>query len=234
MSARPAGRRRSARRSSPPAGRPTHAPSFAHDLAFNAEDLALPAGLTGRIDPRGLLPATIGTAGLDATLAFDRPWDRAAIEGDNPVLEEVRIKDLSLTWGKLDLRGRGTLAVDAEGYAEGRLDLRARNWRDMIEMAEAAGALDPTLAGAIRAGLELVARLSGDRDALDVPLEFADGRTRLGPSSSAPPRSSPDAAEVASARSTRHRNAGSRPCAGPVRNLAQQAISLYSTTLAPR
>jgi hypothetical protein len=157
------------------------APPFAHDLAFNAEDLALPAGLTGRIDPEGLLPATIGTVGLDATLAFDRPWDRAAIEGDNPVLEEVRIKDLSLTWGKLDLRGRGTLAVDADGYAEGRLDLRARNWRDMIEMAEAAGALDSTLAGALRAGLELVARLSGDRDALDVPLEFEDGRTRLGP-----------------------------------------------------
>jgi hypothetical protein len=51
----------------------------------------------------------------------------------------------------------------------------------MIEMAEAGGALDPTLAGALRAGLELVARLSGDSSALDVPLTFEDGRTRLGP-----------------------------------------------------
>jgi hypothetical protein len=157
------------------------APPFAHDLALNAEGLALPAALTARVDPRGLLPATIGTLALDATLAFDRPWDRMAIEGDNPVLEQVEVKDVSLTWGKLDVRGRGTLAVDSRGYAEGRLDLRARNWQDMIEMAEAGGALDPTLAGALRAGLELVARLSGDSSALDVPLTFEDGRTRLGP-----------------------------------------------------
>ena len=71
--------------------------------------------------------------------------------------------------------------MDAEGFAEGRIDLRARNWREMIALAESAGALDPTLAGAVRAGLDLIARFSGDRDAINVPLDFADGVTRLGP-----------------------------------------------------
>ena len=157
------------------------APPFAHDVAFNAEHLALPTGLTARFDAGHVLPAEIGTVSLDATLAFDRPWDRPALESDNPALEQVKIRDVSLTWGKLDLRGRGTLDVDAEGYAEGRLDLRARNWRAMVDLAELAGALNSTLAGAVRGGLELIARLSGDRNAIDVPLDFEDGQARLGP-----------------------------------------------------
>ena len=103
----------------------------------------LPAALTERL-VGGVLPPEIGTVGLDVTLAFDRPWDRPAIEGDNPVIEEVsRSATLTLTWGKLDLRGRGTLDVDAEGFAEGRLDLRARNWREMIDVAESAGVARP-------------------------------------------------------------------------------------------
>ena len=152
---------------------------FAHDVAFDAQGLALPPEATERIG--GVLPAEIGQVGLDATLAFDRPWDRPAIEGENPVLEGVEVRDLTLTWGKLDLRGRGTLGIDAEGFAEGRLDLRARNWREMIDVAETAGMLDPTLAGAVRGGLDLIARFGGDGETLNVPLDFSGGRTHLGP-----------------------------------------------------
>lgn len=157
------------------------APPFAHDVAFNGEGLALPADVTAGLDAGHVLPAEISTVALDATLAFDRPWDRPALEGANPVLEQVRVRDISVTWGKLDLRGRGTLDVDAEGFAEGRLDLRARNWRDMIDLAVSAGALDSSLAGAVRAGLDLIARLSSDGNAITVPLDFEDGVTRLGP-----------------------------------------------------
>ena len=154
---------------------------FAHDLAFNAESLVLPEQVIESFRADGILPAEIGPIALDSTLVFDRPWDRPALENDNPVLERVAIRDLSFTWGKLDLRGRGELAVDAEGFAEGRIDLRARNWEDMIAVAEAGGALDPTLGGALRSGLGLIARLSGDRNALEVPLDFSGGVARLGP-----------------------------------------------------
>ena len=154
---------------------------FAHDLAFNAESLVLPQQVVESFRADGILPAEIGPIALDSTLVFDRPWDRPALENDNPVLERVAIRDLSFTWGKLDLRGRGELGVDAEGFAEGRLDLRARNWEDMIAVAEAGGALNPTLGGALRSGLGLIARLSGDRNALEVPLDFSGGKARLGP-----------------------------------------------------
>ena len=153
---------------------------FAHDVAFNGENLVLPAGLTEGF-AKGVLPPEVGPVAVDLTLKFDRPWDRPALEGDNPVLEQVDVREISLTWGKLDLRGRGMLDVDAQGFAEGRLSLRAKNWEDMIELAVSAGALDSTLAGAMRSGLALLARISGDRDALEVPLDFEDGRTRLGP-----------------------------------------------------
>jgi hypothetical protein len=154
---------------------------FAHDVAFNAESLALPPQVLAGLGAEGILPAEIGPVVLDSTLAFDRPWDRQTVETDNPVLEQVAIRDLSLTWGKLDLRARGTLDVDAEGFAEGRLDLRARNWETMLDVAEAGGALNPTLAGALRSGLGLMTRLSGDRNALEVPLDFSGGMARLGP-----------------------------------------------------
>ena len=116
---------------------------FAHDVAFNAESLALPPELLAGIGPTGCCPPRSAPSRSTPPSSSTAPWDRPALEGDNPVLEEVAIRDLSLTWGKLDLRGRGTLGVDAEGFAEGRIDLRARNWEDMLDVAEASGRAQP-------------------------------------------------------------------------------------------
>lgn len=155
------------------AGRP-----FAHDVAFNAESLMLPQGLVDAA--RGVLPASIGPVALDTTLAFDRPWERATVEGENPVLQGVEVRKMAVTWGELELTGSGAVTADAEGLADGSLDLSARNWRTMLDVAERSGALDPTVAGAVRAGLGLLAGFGGG-DTLDVTLAFGGGRTRLGP-----------------------------------------------------
>lgn len=152
------------------------APAFAHDIVFNAEGLALPD-----FPNAGVLPPALEEVRIDTRLTFDRAWDRASIEGDSPMLEEVDIRDFDITWGRLELRGRGVLGVDAEGYATGKLQLHARNWQEMLQVAEAAGAIAPSMASAVRAGLGLMARLGGDANSIDVPLEFSDGWTRLGP-----------------------------------------------------
>jgi len=161
------------------ATRQTAGVPFAHDVAFNAESLRLPEGAAG--PARDVLPESLGPLALDTTLGFDRAWDRASVEGDNPALGAVDLRKLSVAWGELDLSGSGAVVADAEGYAEGRLDLRARNWRLMLDVAEASGGLSPTVAGAVRAGLGLLAGFGGDADTLSAPLEFGDGRTRLGP-----------------------------------------------------
>lgn len=154
---------------------------FSHDVALNAEALRLPAHVTAGLAGNAVLPAAIESLRLDMRLDYDRPWDRPAVEAGNPVLEGIRIRDASFTWGELDLRGRGTLTVDDAGFAEGRIDLRARNWREMIAIAENSGAIGSRLAGTLRNGLDLIAVLSGDRHSLQVPLDFEDGRMRLGP-----------------------------------------------------
>lgn len=152
---------------------------FAHDVAFNAETLLLPDGLTART--AGVLSDVAGPLALDTTLTFDRPWERATVDGDNPVIEGVTVRKLQLTWGELDLAGSGDLVADAQGYAEGRIDLEAKNWRRMLDAAEASGALNGTAASALRAGLGLLAGFGSGGNTLSVPLDFADGATRLGP-----------------------------------------------------
>lgn len=155
--------------------------AFAHDVAFNAESVTLPPELLAGLRVEDVLPAEVGPVAIDATLVFDRPWDRASVEGENPALKQVNIRNMAFTWGRLDLRGKGTLGVDAEGFAEGRIGLDARNWQEMLDVAERSGALNPTLAGAIRSGIGLLARLGGDGETLSVPLDFRDGVARLGP-----------------------------------------------------
>lgn len=155
--------------------------AFAHDVSFTAENIRLPGELLAATRSEGVLPPAASRLALDATMRFDGPWDRSTVEAGSPALLGIDVRDVSVTWGSLDLRGRGMLGVDARGYAEGKLDIRARNWQQMLDLAERAGAVDPTLAGAIRGGLGLIARLSGDADAIEVPLAFENGWTRLGP-----------------------------------------------------
>lgn len=153
---------------------------FAHEIGFDAQGVALPEAWT-RLDRAGVLAPVIETVAFDAVATFDRPWDRPAIEGEPPQLEALVIRDMSFAWGSLDLRGRGELRADARGFAEGRLDLRARRWREMIDLAERSGAAPAGVASALRGGLGLIARLGGDRNAIDVPLDFSGGRAFLGP-----------------------------------------------------
>lgn len=155
------------------------APANAYDFSFVAAGLALPEEWAERVDRAGMLPRAMEAAEIDATLVFDRRWDRAAVEDEPPALEAVTLRDLRLSWGRLDLRGRGEIAVDAEGYAEGELDLRVQNWRDALEVAVEGGLIGADVAGAVEAALGFVAQLGGSGNAIEVPLVFADGRTMI-------------------------------------------------------
>jgi hypothetical protein len=162
------------------AARRTEGVPFSHDIALDAQGLAPPEALSGLFGG-DVLPRAMRQVKLDTVVVFDRDWDRQAVEEDNPEIQSVEIRELSADWGELDLRGQGSLAVDAEGFAEGTIRLRARNWERMIEIAEQSGALDAMVAGAVRTGLNLIAMVSGDGSSLTVPLEFENGRARIGP-----------------------------------------------------
>lgn len=152
----------------------------AYRLALTAEGVAPPApsGLSITISD---LPQTLSLLEADATLRFDAPLDRRAVEARRPQPVEIDIRRAAARWGEMDLLLAGKVALDAAGVPEGELTLRAENWRDMLKLAEAAGALPPALVVTLETGLEMIAGLSGRRETLDLPFSFENGRMALGP-----------------------------------------------------
>lgn len=152
-----------------------------HDLGLALFRIAPDPALARALDPEGRLPAEIDWLRLDAVLAFDRPLDRAALAGGAPRLTGVELREASLRWGPLSLEGEGRLAPDTAGLLEGRVDLVARDWRELVRLATLAGLVRPEIAPTFEAALEQIDAADGDAQALRVPLTWKNGRTSLGP-----------------------------------------------------
>lgn len=127
------------------------------------------------------LPRVIESVSATMTTRFDAPWDRFAIERARPQPRQVNVEQLHARWGDLNLTGQGAFDIGADGVPTGELGLVATNWREMVDIAVEAGAIDPGLKSTVLGALDLVARLGGDPDTLDVKLVFRDGRTWIGP-----------------------------------------------------
>ncbi|WP_316013868.1 DUF2125 domain-containing protein [Roseobacter sp. HKCCA0434] len=150
-------------------------------LGINMTDLRLSDDLTDGFDRTGLLPDRVEEVRVDATATFGSPISLRTLEQDLPPLTALSIDDITAIWGRLDLRAQGELAADARGYAEGDLNVRARNWEDMVALAVENGLIQEGAARTVTFGLGLLASAGGDRNTLNAPLSFEDGRTRLGP-----------------------------------------------------
>ncbi len=153
----------------------------AHDIFFETSALRPPAKLLALLDPIASLPDNFRTLKIDMTVGFDAPWDRFAIEQRRPQVTFINIKDLQGTWGQLDLRAAGDLAIDNAGVPTGRVELRATNWRDMLKVAVDAGVVPENVSQTLENALELLANASGNKKTLDVPLIFKKGRMSFGP-----------------------------------------------------
>jgi hypothetical protein len=156
-------------------------PENGYDIYFEAGEVALPNGVRDRLDPSGGLPEVAQLLRIDAKAAFDRPLDRYAVEDAPPRPTAISLTSLDAAWGGLALKASGRVRADAEGYADGQLDVRAENWREMLRLAVASGAMDRDMAGLIEQGLGLLAALSGDGDAIEAPVRFSGGRAWIGP-----------------------------------------------------
>lgn len=153
----------------------------AHDIGFDARNFRLADNLLASLDPGGLLPRGFDQLKIDATLGFDAPWDRRAIEDTKPAIIEIDLNLLQANWGNLDLWAAGTLTVDAAGVPTGSITMRAKNWREMLQIGVAAGWVPESIAARLESGLSLLATLAGNPKELDVPLSFALGSVALGP-----------------------------------------------------
>lgn len=151
-----------------------------YDIAVTATDLALPDGVAARLGQGAKVGDTIQRLNIDAQVTFDAPWDRRAIEQRRPQPRRIDLTLARASWGGLDLRIAGALDVDDAGIPSGSITVKATNWREMLEMAQAAGLIPVNLARLVEGGLAQIARMNGNPDTLDVPLRFAGGRISLG------------------------------------------------------
>jgi len=155
--------------------------AYAHDIAFNAKGFIPSKSLKSIIDPKSILPASFDTVTLQTTATFDAPWDRIAVEDVKPNLTNLSIASFDAKWGEVQIQAAGDVSVDLDGYPTGKLSIRAKNWREMIQLAIASGAIDTDMGQSLETGLGLIAMLSGNSNTIDVPLSFSHRIMSLGP-----------------------------------------------------
>ncbi len=152
-----------------------------YDLRFEASDVTPPAGLRRDLDPARLLPDVIGGLTAEAIVTFNAPWDRFSLEDARPQISALDLVDLRAEWGELELRAAGELSVREDGVPDGRITVKATNWREIMGLARNAGLLPEPLIPTIERALEVLASLSGPPDTLDAPLTFSNGVVSFGP-----------------------------------------------------
>ncbi len=153
----------------------------AYRLGALAQGVALPAPFVRKLAQGIALPPALERVELDMNVTFDRPWDLDAVEQLRPQPREIDLSLAKAEWGALRLAATGKITVDAIGQPKGSVSIKAEQWRDMLRVAVAAGALPEAVAQSVERALGLVANLSGRPDSLNVTLDFRDGRMFLGP-----------------------------------------------------
>ena len=155
-------------------------PPNSYDLYVKALEFSPPATWRDTVDEGGVLPETIPEVILDATLTYDNPWDRFAIEQTNPRMTAIQIRDLRFLWGELNLNGKGSIDIGDDGYMEGDFTLQAQKWRELLDVIIAAQLLTPDFATSLDRGISVVAALAGNPDDIEIKLRFNGGLTYIG------------------------------------------------------
>ena len=148
-----------------------------YDVYLDLDGFTLPDDFLNILDPNGKLPTSFAQITLDSSMTFDNPIDRSALTSQ-PRPTQIILNGMIVTWGALQLRGKGDVTVDILGIPTGRITISAQNWRDMIGMAVSAGLLDQEIANTVQ---NMGSLLAGGSAELPVPITFQNGLMSLGP-----------------------------------------------------
>ena len=125
-------------------------------------------------------PRSFDSLALRATVTFDQPWDRRALDTARPQPRQIELHLAEARWGDLSLKIAASLAVDNAGIPGGDLSVQAENWRTMLDLAERSGTLPAAFRNQAESILEVLANASGNPDTLDVDLTLRGGAVYLG------------------------------------------------------
>jgi hypothetical protein len=150
---------------------------LAHQIGLRVTRLApgplMPAGAAA-------LPPSVDLIHADLTARFTAPLDRFAAESQ-PRIALLDVRSVSIIWGGMRLSGQGSLAPDAAGLAEGKIELQLTNWRALPPALVALGTIQPEAAAPFLRALEVIAATSPDPETAALPLVFTGGWVNLGP-----------------------------------------------------
>ncbi len=152
----------------------------AYDIAVDVAGLAPDPALLQRLVPDGSLPPTLAVVKLRATATLTAPLDRHAGE-TRPRLAAFDLTETLVTWGEVSITATGSIAPDDKGIAAGRIEFTVANWRRIMPLIVASGAVKPELAKTVETMLGNLAQQSGDPEVLKLPLVLKDGWMSIGP-----------------------------------------------------
>lgn len=159
----------------------TDADHMVHHIGAELLGLTLSPALRAAADPEGAQPPALDWLRLNGRLTLDRPLDRHA-GAASPLPQALDLQELSLGWGDVKLSASGRLERGGDGRLQGRIEIDAHHWREVLALAAAAGLVPPELAPTYGAALEKIAEASGSApDRLTVPLVLSGGWITLGP-----------------------------------------------------
>lgn len=162
------------------ATRQSTARALSHDIAVEGLGV-VPGGDWASIARDRGLPDEIADLKADTTILFSAPWDRLAIEQGRPQPRRIELKTVRAEWGELLFQATGTLDIAEDGVPSGSIALQVRNWREMLNLAVAVGAVPTEIAPRIESGLAMLAGMSGNPLHIDAKLNFRAGFVAVGP-----------------------------------------------------
>lgn len=147
-------------------------------LGADVTNLSLPAAFTQGTD----LGGTMALVHLDAHVTLSQPIDANLM---NPQVLGAGLTALHVVWGALDLTAAGQITPDAQGFAQGQIDLDLKGWRQVPAVAVALGLVPAQNKVTVLRALEFLAasgaKSGTDPEVLSLPLTFKDGYMSLGP-----------------------------------------------------
>lgn len=147
-----------------------------HEIGFEALDVTPDPALSAALPE---MPEVLSKLRLDAVIGLQAPDPSAP--GAPLQVSGIDLKEALMTWGDLGLFGKGRIAANADGLAEGRIDFRLTNWRKLMPLLAASGLISPEALPTWENALAMMAAQSGDAEVLELPLTMRAGRMSLGP-----------------------------------------------------
>jgi hypothetical protein len=146
-----------------------------HEIGLNVTNLVPDAALMAVF--AGALPSQVGLIRVDAHIGFTGPIDRQALTSP-PQIASVELDNLRIEWGQMQVTAQGNVTADAAGFAEGNGVLQLKNWRVALDVAQSMGILSQKDRKLWEQAAMFLAKQS---DSLDLPLQFKNGRSFIGP-----------------------------------------------------